>query len=502
MSIRFLAIMLVIFVLPFLVLMGLGGYWLWQHDWLYQAIGVLSANSVLIYAVLRQRSQKIKSEKTQQSLISPNVNWTDEGREAWKALESIVERWKNEPDLFTHSNKALLLTNEVLTTVAKHFHADSKYPILEFPLPYLFKLITLVCNDIQQEVLNKIPGSHAVTVGDFLRAKDVLDKLNNVKLFFNAGKLLFNWQGVLLSKARGVLLDKGINFVTDEISQRLVNVYVNKLGYYAIQLYSGQMTLDDIVPTEIITRDSKSDIEKSINNEKTIEPLRLLVLGQVSSGKSSLINALFDDVKSAVSVLPTTAEITPYVLERDGLQQAIILDSVGYGGLTHDVLPEFLKRQWDKTDIILMVCSASNAARHADTEQLNAIRSYFQQERQLSMPVIIAIATHIDRLRPVQEWQPPYNIQQPETPKAKNIRSFCEVIAGELNLPIANIVPVCLNSEIGIYNIDDGLMPMIHENLNAAQRVRYLRCLRHQQNQSYWQQWREQALGLGKVFFS
>jgi predicted GTPase len=207
-------------------------------------------------------------------------------------------------------------------------------------------------------------------------------------------------------------------------------------------------------------------------------------------------------VKSATSVLPTTAEITPYVLERDGLQQAIILDSAGYGGLTHDVLPKSLKKEWAKIDIILMVCSSSNAARNADIEQLNTIRSYFQQERQLSMPVIIAIATHIDRLRPIQEWQPPYNIQQPETPKAKNIRSFCEVIAGELNLPLENIVPVCLNPEIGVYNIDDGLIPMIHEHLNEAQRVRYLRCLRHQQNQSYWQQWREQALGLGRLFLS
>jgi uncharacterized protein len=501
MSIRFLSIMLAIFVLPFLIIMGLGGYWLWQNEWLYQAIGVLSANSVLIYALLRQHSQKIKSEKTKPSIISPNPNWTDDGQEAWKALDAVTERWKSEPDLLTNSTKAVRLTNEVLIAVAKHFHADSTYPILEFPLPYLLKLITLVCNDIQHDVLNKIPGSHAVTVGDFLRAKDALNKFNNIKSFFNAGKLLFNWQGVLLSKARSLLLDKGVNYVTDEISQRLISVYVNKLGYYAIQLYSGQMTLDDIVPTDVLTPDSKTDIKESTENEKTIEPLRLLILGQVSSGKSSLINALFDDVKSATSVLPTTAEITPYVLERDGLQQAIILDSAGYGGLTHEVMPESLKKEWAKIDIILLVCSASNAARHADIEQLNAIRSYFQQERQLSMPVIIAIATHIDRLRPVQEWHPPYNIQQPENPKAKNIRSFCEVIAGELNLPLENIVPVCLNPEIGVYNIDDGLMPMIHEHLNEAQRVRYLRCLRHQQNQSYWQQWREQALGFGKVFF-
>ncbi len=63
-------------------------------------------------------------------------------------------------------------------------------------------------------------------------------------------------------------------------------------------------------------------------------------------------------------------------------------------------------------------------------------------------------------------------------------------------------MPVCLNPEVGIYNIDDGLLPVIHEHLNEAQRVRYLRCLRHQQNQSYWQQWREQMSGLWKVFLN
>jgi hypothetical protein len=60
---------------------------------------------------------------------------------------------------------------------------------------------------------------------------------------------------------------------------------------------------------------------------------------------------------------------------------------------------------------------------------------------------------------------------------------------------------VCLNPQTAAYNIDEGLMPIIHEQLDDAQRVRYLRCLRHQQNQSYWQQWRKQASTLGRVFF-
>ncbi|WP_174269936.1 hypothetical protein [Methylobacter tundripaludum] len=45
-------------------------------------------------------------------------------------------------------------------------------------------------------------------------------------------------------------------------------------------------------------------------------------------------------------------------------------------------------------------------------------------------------------------------------------------------------------------------MPLIHEHLNAAQRVRYLRCLRQQQVESTWRQWRKQALHEGQLIFN
>ena len=63
-------------------------------------------------------------------------------------------------------------------------------------------------------------------------------------------------------------------------------------------------------------------------------------------------------------------------------------------------------------------------------------------------------------------------------------------------LPIDHIVPVCMAPEHAAYNIDEGLIPLIHEQLNEAQRVRYLRCLRHQQDISYWKQ---QAIQAGQL---
>jgi len=303
-----------------------------------------------------------------------------------------------------------------------------------------------------------------------------------------------------MNHARGLLFSKGVNTVTSEISNRLINAYIKKLGYYAIELYSGQLTLDDIVPTERLSSASKKDSSEILARDQSIEPLRFLVLGQVSSGKSSLINALFGELKCASGILPTTSGITPYVLERDGLQQAIILDSAGYGGLLHDQNKVALIGEWKNIDVIIVVCNAAEAARHVDAQQLQAVRHFFQQECQNQiLPVIIAVATHIDRLRPIREWKPPYHILKPDSTKAHSIREACLAISKALNLPPECIVPVCLAPEKVAYNIEEGLLPLIHEHLNTAQRVRYLRCLREQQAESYWRHWRKQAVNAGQI---
>jgi uncharacterized protein len=488
-----------IFLLPWLVLLGLGVYGLWAAGWLYYGMAVLTGSSVLAYVLLHVGRRVPERGLVEAIDIAANPNWTEHDQQAWHSLEALTASWQQQPGVLTDPHQMLALSNEVITAVARHYHTASKYPILEFPLPYLLKLVTLVCEDLQIEVLDKIPGSHAIRLVDLVRAKQAAATMGRVRDYMTLGHWFFNWPGAALAKARGVLFDKGLGRVSDEISQRLLRAYIQKLGYYAIQLYSGQILLDDWLPTERVTGYSSSDIKDNAANQN-LEPLRLLVLGQVSSGKSSLLNAMFGNIKSAVGSLPTTASITPYVLERDGLQQAIILDSAGYAGLAHPDALAALKLEWARTDVVLIVCKGTQAARAADAQQLDAIRAYFQTERRnQALPVIIAVVTHIDQLRPIQEWQPPYNIQQPDNAKAASIRLCCENIAVELELPLHMIVPVCLAPDRPEYNIEDGLLPLINEQLDAAQRVRYLRCLRSQQAASSWRQWRKQMRNLGQV---
>lgn len=490
-----------LFILPWLILIALGGRWLWEQGWLYYGIGGLAALFLLMTMLLRWRSNKTKTLVIEPFIISPNPNWPDAAQPAWIAIGHLEQTWSTRSDLFDNANTVLQLSNEVLITVAKQFHANSKHPIMEFPLPYLLKLIVLVCEDIQHEVLDKIPGSHAVNVGDLLRYKQWVDRLNLLKQSLEVGNMFFNWPGVALGQLRSLLLGKGLNLVTDELRQRLVSAYIQKLGYYAIQLYSGQLTLETMTPTDIVTSYSQQDRNQAEHANQSVEPLRILILGQVSAGKSTLINALFGEIKSAEGLLPTTPEITSYVLVRDGLQQAIILDSPGYGGLKHADVPQTLKQEWAKVDVILMVCNAAQAARQADVQQLDAIRLYFQLERpNQTLPVILVVATQIDRLRPVREWQPPYNIQEPKRPKEKTILQACTAIAQDLNVPNDHVVPVCLAPEYASYNIEEGLIPLILEQLSDAQRVRYLRCLRNQQAISYWKHWKQQAIQAGQLF--
>ncbi|MEI8209104.1 MAG: GTPase [Methylococcales bacterium] len=493
-----------LFLLPIIALIGFGLYFLWLQDWLYYGIEVISANIALFSLLTTYRNHQKKPLAIKPIEISPNPNWSDDGLDAWSQLDTFAKNYPAKTDLFTNPDKIIKLTNDVLLLVAKHFNSKSKYPILEFPLPYLLKLICLICEDLQREVLDKIPGSHAVQVSDLLLTKEYYDKAKKVtkaKSIVSVGNWLFNWPGAALGKARGLLMEKGFSQIKQEIINRLLSAYISKLGYYAIQLYSGQITLDDIAHTEILSDASIKDVKNIKAYEQSIEPLRILVLGQISSGKSTLINKLFGEIRTAEGVLPTTSQITPFKLEREGLEVATILDSAGYGGLEHDDAPAELKKAWAEIDVVLIVCNASHASRTEDAKQLNKLRLEFQLHRKnRALPVIIAVATQIDKLRPFREWLPPYNIQDPHSVKAQNIREVCEVISQDLNLPLNRIVPVCLAPEKPTYNLDDGLIPLIHELLDDAQRARYLRCLNNQKDKSYWQEWRNQVKNAGQFF--
>ena len=147
-----------------------------------------------------------------------------------------------------------------------------------------------------------------------------------------------------------------------------------------------------------------------------IRRVTVTVVGQVKTGKSSLINALLGEQRADADVLPATDEITRYELQPPGIPtRLVLLDTVGYAhaGPTADQL-KATQNAAQQSDLLLFICHACNPARQADLEMLQAFQRWFAARPHLKRPPILGVLTHIDLLSPVLEWSPPYNWRQPE----------------------------------------------------------------------------------------
>src|SRR5262249_36874390 len=125
---------------------------------------------------------------------------------------------------------------------------------------------------------------------------------------------------------------------------------------------------------------------------------------------------------------------------------------------------------------VLWVCAANRPDREIDRLCLQALRQYFAERPNRRRPPTLLILSHIDRLRPFQEWKPPYDLNDVSSPKAASIRAALEAAGAELGFPSSDIIPVCLEVT-SRYNID-ALWAKIAELLPEAQRAQLVRTLR------------------------
>lgn len=492
-------LLMVVTALPAVLLLLAGLLWLWQQDYLMAWLGLSAIVALASWLISRYLQQSPLAPKTLQ--VAPEQRWSAAGQRAWTQVERLareasqreIEDWRELWDLL----------REVLELVARQFHPEQRDPVLELKLPYLLRVVELLSRDLRQALTDHVPGSHIFSVNDMLRGHRLALQGRQLYNLYRLVSFGVNPVSAAIREAKGLAWEKLLESSATEIRGWLLDAYVKKIGYYAIELYSGNLTLEDM-PVEQPTPSSQADLQKlqALQDRVQEEPLRVLILGQVKAGKSSLVNALFGETRALTDVLPETPEVTPYLLERDGLERAIILDTAGYEESDRGARA-LIEAQQEvlRSDLILVVCAATSAARQADRALLDQLRQQFLDATGEEPPPIIAVLSQIDRLRPPREWQPPYDIAKPTGTKAQNIRGALEAVAEDLEIPVERVVPVCLR-EGQIYNIDEGLIPTILLHLDAAQRLKYLRCLKSHRDQEYWGKLWTQAQNSGRLLVS
>jgi hypothetical protein len=492
-------VVVVLVLAPHAALALAGFWWLARHGLLLHwlaAGSVLTAAGWAVSQRLRRKRLPLGGPEVQ-----PSLAWPPSGHAAWDDVEAVAERVQAEPFPFDRPEALRDLLIEVLETVARHYRPNARQAALEVPVPYALRVVELVTQDLRQAFSEYLPWSHILTLGDFMRLKRWTAWLQELYLLYRVARVGFNPMAAVLGELRGLATGRLQDVSAEAVKQWAIGYAVRRAGYYAIQLYGGYLVLDDADLGTYQTRRSRGDARRAGESAALAgEPLRILVVGQVKAGKSSLINALFGRMRAAVDVLPTTRGVDPYLLERDGLDRAIVLDTAGYESVDQVKAPlEAIRDQAADCDLLLLVCSAQSASRDADRRMLDGLRAFFAERPDRVMPATVVVLTHVDLLRPIRAWNPPYDLANPNDEKARQIVDAVRAVEHDLALTAEQpVVPVCLHPD-RIDNVDEGLVPVILQQVPQAERVKYLRCLKSHHEEEYWQRLWRQAVNSGRV---
>lgn len=471
--------------LPWLALAGLGGFWLWQNHYLQVGLLALAACHGTAWLIGR-RLQSRQVAPIDLPKAQPDARWSPAAEEAWAKVDKLAEALEPAAYPLNDSERLAQLAKQVISEVARHFRPKAEQPGLDVPLRNMLFIAEQVCRDMRIALDENVPFSHLLTLEDGLQIWKWKEKLESGHFAYRLGSMLLSPASAIPRELSRYFLGKATDYPIGLLERWLLQTFVKKTGYYAIALYSGQMA-----PPRI------SAPEREIETPQPVEkPLRILIAGQLKAGKSSLINALFGKLRAPADVLPLSAGLTPYRLVRDNIGEVLIFDSPGYG----DASPWFTKgppHALGDFDLVLLVCSAMQAGREADAQFLTAWRAWFDTRLERRMPPLLTIVTHIDQLRPLREWRPPYDIATPHEDKAKNIRAALEYIAESLHVALEDCLPVCLKMG-DLYNLD-AVWTAIADKLPESQRAHYLRCLQEVKNREKWALIRKQLANAGRV---
>lgn len=501
-------IVIIGFLLPTLLLVPFGSVWLWQNGYLIPWAAVACA--VIAGTYLLQRWLLPASPQDSVEPDRTTHTETDDGNAArqlgWSPLEEKamedVERIVDGLDLKTLQSRDdfLKLAGRTIEAVANRLHPERTNAIWQFTPPEAFAIIERVSRRLRVFVSESVPFGDKITVAQALTLYRWRGAVGAAEKAWDLWRLLrlANPVTAAAHEVRERLSNELVQWGRTEILRRLAAAYVREVGRAAIDLYGGRLRISAESLGGYTSTGSAADAD--VIAGVRAEPLRIIVGGQVSAGKSSLINALGQEAKAAVDSLPATEQFTPYALEREGLPAALIIDSPGIDG-SEAGMKAFLDKAAE-CDLVLWVVAANRADRDVDQKALNAFRSYFGERLNRRRPPVLLVATHIDRLRPFREWAPPYDLENPKSDKARTIADALAAIRHDLGFETSDAVAVALLTDERSYNLD-AVWAAIAAAVPEATRAQLLRCITDLKTAGWqWNSAWRQTKNLGGVIAS
>jgi predicted GTPase len=416
------------------VLLLVGWRWLLSH-WTQPAITQLES-------VLEEARTELDS-----SLATVDQQ-TSASQQAVASLEKILEEAQTDAPVWEDWPSFWQRCQEVITAVAQAYHPEVKYPLLSIYVPDAYGLIRGTVDDVDRWIDNLSPVLGQVTVGQAVEGYEFYRKVEP-----SARKLWQAWTWVqwLLNPAVAVArtVSQPTNMAANQqllgnLNALLREATLRNLYRQAVALYSGtlpSLPLPQAAKPSATPAAKTQTLQAILAQAEPVEqvaqkPVNLLLIGRTGAGKSSVINTLFEADRAEVDLLPSTDAVRSYQWSTPSGETLTLWDSPGYEQIDRDDYRELLLDYAAGADLLLLVTPALDPALQMDVDILQTMR------RAVPDLGAIALVTQVDRLRPLREWQPPYDWQWGERPKEISIREATHYRQEQLATVCDRVLPL------------------------------------------------------------
>lgn len=480
-------------LLPMLSLVPLGSIWLWQNGyvliWALAMLVLVGGAFLLMRRLIQPAREPVASAQPEDV---GRETWNARQEQAWAEVKAFADTV--DPARLSSRDAMLALGLETVERVARRMHPEHEDPLLRFTLPEVFAVISEASAGLRAFAETSLPFGERVTVAQIMwvyRWRSIVPMIEKGYDIWRIVRLL-NPIAAATQELRERTTKQLYEMGREHIARRLTQAFVKEVGRAAVDLYGGSLRVSSTRVERHVSQASASDRDRL--DRVAAEPVRILVAGQTGVGKSSLINRLTGTADAIVDIVPSTDRQIAYRLTRDGLPEALVIDTPG---LETDEDVAGLVTAAQDCDMLLWVSSATRAARAMDRAALDGIAAAASTAGRHAPPRVLAL-THVDGLRPFGDWAPPLNIEAPQTAKETSVRAAMEVVARELALPLSQMVPVRADTPEAAYNID-ALWAAITAALPQAKRSRLQRCLQGEAAAWSWSGILSQAGNAGRI---